>query len=374
MGDGLISSFFEKIYKPVHDKGEHEGQDGDEKGKGKDKDDAGDDEDDQSKQTKASKNLLGVEVNGKHGDKDLNITFAGATMVTSGITNYQTVDETKRVRALDPASSSDGLITPNGKDKEPEPSVVTNGFGSGKTTFFAFNLGLSATPSNALQTETLLRSALRFVTPTKEIHIPDGRTAIGMTIKSLVVPLNLSVSVDEQVKDGGIVVNGLGGTVSPPDRVSWNLTLGVNETDTVYYVLGLVDAGEKSVTTSTKIQYLKGPTYFTHPPFDDLALTIVTEKDLPTLLDQAIDQFNALKLDDDGGEDEVEDAVEELQKQRTSPPVTKDKIEDAIEEVLEIIKDMDEIEADQTSLDAIRDTLDKVLLIYARQISKQAGG
>jgi len=174
--------------------------------------------------------------------------------------------------------------------------------------------------------------------------------------------------VDEKVTNGS-VVNGLDGSVTAPDQVRWTFTQAAGQTDTLHYVLGLSTFGEQAVKTNAIISYLVRGMYVTHAPFNDIALTIVTEKDLPALLDMAVAQFNALHLTDDKGKDEVSDAVKEIQKQRSAPPTTQEEYKKALKEVLEIIRDLDSVSAAAQSLSDLRDTLDKIVLIYERRLT-----
>ena len=80
--------------------------------------------------------------------------------------------------------------------------------------------------------------------------------------------------------------------------------------------------------------------------------------------------MNALNPADKDDQNKVEAAVEELQKFKADPPTTDKKIEDAIEDVLNIIRDLDGVEADVQKVSDLRDTIDKVMMIYARQFAK----
>lgn len=342
LGDGLISSFLDEIDLPVKDHGEHDGDD---------------------KDNRASKNILGVDVDGKL-SKDITVTLTGSAIAYAG--DYQTTGRTKRVRALSPTAVGDGFVPPKGDDKAPAPTVVSNAFGRGKTVFFAFDMAQSATATNTAATDRLIRAAFAKATPTQEVFIPAGRMAIAMGVQSKVVPANLAIRIEEMFPADASVVNKLAGNVQS-GVIVWNVALDVDETDTVQYVLGLPDISEDTVTTTADISYLVRGNYIL---FARLPLTVITEKSLSGLLDKAIRDLTALPVSDPDDREKIKDAIEDLDAQLRTPPTTPKQIETAIEDVLEAVRRLDGISANPQSVESIRETLDKIILIYGRLFGK----
>jgi len=347
LGDGLISSNMERFI--ILDIA-----------KGRDND-TDDDDDDES--GRASENLLGVKVAGKHSNKDIVIEFTGAAISDTG--DYQTWGKVKRVREISSSAVGDGYIIRRADGKDSTPGVVSSIFGGGKTVYFAFDLAQSSIPENVEPTKRILKSALLRTTPTSEVFIPTGRVGIGINVASNILSFELSIRVEESVPQDADIVNRIDGTKAG-NTLIWNEELNLSESRTFNYLLGLPDIDLANVATTADVSYLFDGNYLLQESVD---LTIAAGNDLASLLDRTILQLNALVVSGSGPRRKVDMALEDLNTQRSVPPVTDRDIEDAIQEILKIIRDLTGLAITSVELSDIRDNLDRVLMIYGTRLS-----
>lgn len=136
------------------------------------------------------------------------------------------------------------------EDLDRYPAVIQARYGLGTTLYLAFE-GAGA----------ILENALRLVEPTSDFEVPGGLSASELRIRSLVVPVELAVQIDDILPSDLEVLSLVGPARMSGGSLSWTLILLPGIDTTVGHVTRLPDA-EGMIVTEAVVSYLVRGQYY----------------------------------------------------------------------------------------------------------------
>ncbi|MBL4888666.1 MAG: hypothetical protein JKX97_01435, partial [Candidatus Lindowbacteria bacterium] len=250
------------------------------------------------------------------------------------------------------------------KKKETNGAATLHTYGLGKTVFFSFDLGSVADVARGDSIGDLLNAAIKAVTPETGAALADGRIAVEIRVRSLMVPLDLNVAIDEHVPNDVTILSIIPQATVSGGNLSWIVVLDATEETTVRYLAELPST-IGTIQTSAAITYLVRGTYRTLGNFN---LDIVTV-DAPAALSNARTIVNQIiGLTSGGDREKAEDVLKEIDKLISSPPATNKKRKDAVKKLLKAIEKLTKIKDDDAPslIVSARLELDKAILSYTR--------
>lgn len=307
------------------------------------------------------------------GDQDLNLLFGlsykgqlsgdehPVTLLDSPLSQAATVaakGKALRVEVSDPARIAAWLTDDHHhKDDKQSPGIVLNGYGLGKTVFFAFDLGASLSEEAQTTLKTLIRNSVSYVHRAKDTTAfhPFDLAPVEITLKSLGAAFDLRLT--ETYPDGIRIYDPVTGTWITDNPWTVNIHLEPNETRRVLYYALLPDRAG-TYTLGTQVAYLEGGVY---TPYQELHLDLIAAQDSTTLAGDVIQTLKALPA---AGEDQerVNEAIKYLEKVQARAVATR---EDAEKNIHDILKAIDKLlPVASADVSSVRLMLDELLKVW----------
>ncbi|HEX9020576.1 MAG TPA: CARDB domain-containing protein [Nitrospirota bacterium] len=185
-----------------------------------------------------------------------------------------------------------------GKTTVRYPAIIGNDYGSGKTLFFAFDLGMSST--TAITFPALLEQSLAYIhTPADPtVLVPGQLVPVTISVRSLGAPFNLQLkeTYPDSVQIGTCEITEE--SVEQKQRCQWitdnpwirTLDLASNQTTTIRYYARPPDKAD-TYTFQTDIAYLENGSYL---PYQTIKSQVTVAKSTAEALAEAISTLQSL--------------------------------------------------------------------------------
>lgn len=246
----------------------------------------------------ARNNVLGVKVAGRFPESGVTVLVSGGGVLETSVM-LTAAERAMRVRAFvgetaavylltdapglsggsggpggGPGGSGGGRVGSGGRPSQDDETVTTvagvlRTYGWGRSVYLGFDPVAALTASDSLETATrVLAGVLDAVRPETEPMIAGGVVAVRITVKSLVVPLDFTVSIEELLPSDVTLLAVSQPAILSGGAITWTVLLDAGEETTVRYVASLPYEEGATVTTA-RVTYLVRGRYRT---FDDLPL------------------------------------------------------------------------------------------------------
>lgn len=219
------------------------------------------------------------------------------------------------------------------KDDKQYPGIVLNGFGLGKTVFFAFDLGATLSEETQTTLKALIRGSLAYVhrpRDTAAFH-PFDLAPVEIILKSLGAAFDLRLT--ETYPDGIKIYDPVTGKWITDNPWAVNIHLEPNETKRVLYYALLPDQAGTH-TLGTQVAYSEGGVY---TPYQELHLDLIVAEDSTTLAGNVIQILKAIPA---AGEDQerINEAIKHLEKVQARTVATREDTEENIHDILKAVE------------------------------------
>jgi hypothetical protein len=225
-----------------------------------------------------------------------------------------------------------------------------------------FDLAAALGGPETAAVEGLLASALDVVTPETQPVVPGGVVALAIDVKSLVVPLDLTVRIEEMLPPGVRVLDVRPAPASrQPHMMTWYVVLDAGEETTVGYS---IEAPAGTIRPEAIVAYLVRGTYWEFGRFS-IIITARSRSDISGAAADSMIAFAATLPTRGGDRQRVEEAAADVRAIGNAIFADADNVEDAIEEVLEAIEAV--TRTGRADARPIRDLLDALVAALGRE-------
>lgn len=306
----------------------------------------------------ARDNVFGVKVTGTNPAEDAEVQVLAGFADTLG---FQTATEGKAPRIQEFVSETIAVYP----GEESSVAGTRRQYGLGRTVYLSFDIAAMADEARISDVASILGAALGFIRPDTEPIVAGGVVAVRIGVKSLVVPLDLTVSIEELVPSDVNVTHVIPSATVSGGALVWTVLLDAGEETTVSYAASLPDE-EAMIRTDARILYLIRGLYRT---FGSVPLDVRT-RPAADHLDAAAEDIRAIipRVSARGGDRARVEAAQSTVESLTSyPPSSAGQYQTAVDDLLKAIEDLTRIEQldVQDDIRRARMSMDAVVIVYA---------
>lgn len=295
----------------------------------------------------ARDNVLGVRVAGRNGT-DLTVEVV-AGILSDETSTFTATGASERVR--NHVGNVPGVFTDAPNET---PAITFRRYGAGTAIYVDF--AAASTPAE------VLGRLVGLATPETQPIVPGGVVVLAIDVKSLVVPLDLTVRVEEMLPAGAMVLDVRPAPQSQqPHLITWYVVLDVGEETSLAYS---IEAPAGTAEPEAIVSYLVRGGYYEFGRFE-IDVTARSRDDLAGSAADSLYVFAATLPTQGGDRQRVENAAAKVAAIENATFTSADGIEAAIKDVLDAVEAVTRTE--DPAGEPIRGLLDALVATLGRE-------